>query len=208
MRMPSPFDSLKANRLQWLPELGLGYYEVEPGEPYDAAYFEKYRAMAASPMGAALTGARVELVRRWWPGAVVDIGIGCGQFVEAINGAGYDVNPVGVQWLKDAARWVDPYAGPVDAITCWDSLEHVRDPGALLANVGRWVFVSLPIFRSAEHAARSKHFRRDEHYWYFTEPGFERFMRSHGFQLRERDNIETLLGREDIMSFAFARVSE
>lgn len=203
--MPSPFESLREKRLQWLPELGLGYYEVEPGEPYGEAYFAKYQAMAATPMGAAITSARVDLVRRWWAGPVVDVGIGCGQFVEAIDGAGYDVNPVGVAWLRERGRFVDPYAAEVDAITCWDSLEHLRDPGALLARARHWVFVSLPIFRSAEHAVQSRHFRRDEHYFYFTEPGFERFMRSHGFELRERDNIETLLGREDILSFAFER---
>lgn len=208
MQMPSLFDSLKTGRLAWLPELGFGFYEVEPGQPYDSAYFEKYRAMAATPMGAAITSARLDLVRRWWTGPVVDIGIGCGTFVEAHGDArGYDVNPTALDWLHSTGRFCDPYRDAVDAITCWDSLEHIRDPGPLLAHARRWVFVSIPIFRSAEHAIASKHFRRDEHYLYFTEPGFERFMASQGFRLREADNIETLLGREDIRSFAFERVS-
>lgn len=200
----SPFDLLRGGRLQWLPELELGYYEVEAGSPYNQTYFDKYRAMAGTAMGVAITAARAAMVRRWWQGMSVDVGIGCGQFVESTGCLGYDVNPAGVAWLRQRGAYLDPYEG-CDAVTCWDSLEHMRDPGALLANVRRWVFVSLPIFRDAEHAAGSRHFRRDEHYWYFTARGLERFMSQRGFVLRENDNIETLLGREDIGSFAFER---
>ena len=204
MQTPSPFESLRTGRLNWLPELGLGYYEVEAGDPYDEAYFGKYERMAATAMGVALTSARLALVRRWWSGGSIDVGIGCGQFVEAAGCMGFDINPAGVGWLNDRHRYADPYHG-ADAVTCWDSLEHIREPEALLACVRRWLFVSLPIFRDGEHAVESRHFRPDEHYWYFTQDGFVRFMESAGFALREVSDIETRLGREDILSFAFER---
>lgn len=203
----SLFDSLRAGRLLWQPENGYGYYEVEPGEPYDAAYFDKYQRMADTPMGRSITAERVACVRRWWDGRLVDVGIGCGQFCEAIDCAGFDINPAGVDWLRARGRFVNPYSGPVDAATFWDSLEHIRDPRSLLANVRRWAFVSLPIFESAEHAMTSRHFRRDEHYHYWTERGFVRFMTFLGFCLRETSDFETRLGRDGIQTFAFERTA-
>ncbi len=45
---------------------------------------------------------------------------------------GYDVNPVGVQWLKLRGRWIDLYtADAFPALTFWDSLEHINLIGAV-----------------------------------------------------------------------------
>lgn len=199
------WDSLRSERLQWLPELGIGWYPVS-AQPYDEAYWENYRELDRSFTGAALTAMRLDLVAKHWGNQVVDIGIGGGRFlIDHGLAFGYDVNPHAVEWLKEHDLWCDPYAQPVDAITCWDVLEHIHDPGPLLANVRRFVFVSLPIFGGPEDVLASKHFKREEHCWYFTRVGLAQFMKRYGFKVIAGNNMEQMAGREQIESFVFER---
>lgn len=189
----------------WIADCGIGYLPVTAA-PYDAAYFEKYRGYAETPVGRLLNRARLTLVWRYWHGPLIDVGIGCGQFVESYHGArGFDVNPAGIAWLRERGLFADPLAERFDVATFWDSLEHIADPAPILANVRRFVFVALPIFDDLAHVLRSKHYRPDEHCWYFTAPGFVAFMAAHGFECLERNADETRIGREDIQSFAFER---
>lgn len=176
-------------------------------QPYDEGYWKNYRALDKAPTGDELTKMRLDLVAQHWSNWVVDIGIGGGRFVHEHGLArGYDVNPHAVAWLKERDLWCDPYAQPVDAITCWDSLEHIHDPGPLLGQVRRFVFVSLPIFSGPEHVLASKHFKREEHCWYFTRDGLARFMGRFGFVTISRNRMEQAAGREGIESFVFERL--
>ncbi len=123
--MESFFDELK-HGLVWLPALGMGYFPVPQNRPYDEHYFSRYQQMADTPMGHALTQARIQLVARHYDGPLVDVGIGAGQFVEARpNTRGYDVNPAGVDWLKQRGLWADLYAERYPALSCgtrWSTL--------------------------------------------------------------------------------------
>ena len=202
------WDSLRSERLCWIPELGLGYLDAPP-IPYDEHYFGNYAALADTDIGRRLNAARVAMLRRHWSGtvgAVVDIGIGAGTFVQAAGVKGFDINPVGVAWLKERGLFVDPYRAPIDVACCWDVIEHISDPGPLLDNVRERVLVSVPIFRDAEHVLHSKHQKKGEHFWYFTERGFLWFMDAHGWKVVETNDYESVIGREDIMSYAFARL--
>lgn len=191
----------------WFPTLGIGYYPVRESQAtYGAAYFERYQQLAKTPMSAKLNDARNMLLKRHWSGPVVDIGIGSGAFIESHPDAyGYDINQFAVDWLRARKRYVNPYMSKVPAITCWDSLEHIADFVPLLERVTEWVFVSLPIFSCAEEVLSSKHFRPDEHFWYFTAYGLIRLMAAHGFVCAEYNTAETEIGRESIGSFAFRR---
>jgi hypothetical protein len=201
----SLFDSLRANQLTWFPELGLGWYPVA-AQPYDSAYWARYRGLDRTPAGDALTAMRRDLVADFWGGPLVDIGIGGGRFVEERDGtAGFDVNPSAIDWLKTRGAWCDPYQHQVDAVSFWDSLEHIHDPAPLLRNVRRFVFVSLPVFDGPEDVLRSKHFRRDEHCWYFTPWGLRLFMAGFGFHCMHHDEREQSAGREGIGTFVFLR---
>jgi hypothetical protein len=194
--------------LLWCEAVGIGYYPVDPkSTPYDEDYFAKYQVMEVTPLGDALVASRLALVRgRMSPADVIDIGIGSGAFVRAADCEGYDINPCAVSWLRENAKWHDPYDGDkVRAVCCWDSLEHIQIPSVLLNQVSEYVFLSIPIFRDADHVLRSKHFRKDEHYWYFTDLGLKRFMKYHGFDCVEQNAMETVLGREDIGSYVFRR---
>lgn len=174
--------------------------------PYDENYWNKYQALDATPCGTALTSMRMELVSRHWSRRVIDIGIGGGRFVaERPDTRGFDINPHAVKWLTNRLSFFDPYSVTCDAMTFWDSLEHIYDPVPLLNNVRRFVFVSLPIFRGPADILASKHFRRDEHCWYFTRLGLTRFMRRCGFRMLEISEMEQAAGREQIESFVFER---
>lgn len=154
--------------------------------------------------------ARFNFVERHYRGTLVDVGIGSGAFVELRQARrrttyGYDVNPAGLAWLEERALLVDPHLVSFDAMTLWDVLEHIPDFQSLLANVREWLFLSLPIFRDAEHALRSKHFKPDEHCWLFSRDGLVFAMKTCGFEMVSEDTFETDIGREDIGTFAFRR---
>lgn len=192
----------------WLPEIGMGHFPVMPdNRPYDAAYFEKYQALADTEVGRDLTRARIQLVARHYQGALLDVGIGSGQFVESRNNTcGYDVNPTGIEWLERRGLWADLYGGRHKALSFWDSLEHIDRPDIAVACAEHWVFVSVPIFDSGDHVLRSKHFKKTEHIWYWTHDGFINWFAEQGFKLAEYNQSENRLGRSDIGSYAFERI--
>lgn len=192
--------------LVWLPELGMGRFPVPKDRPYDADYFSRYQLMAETEMGRALTTARVQLVARHYAGTVLDVGIGAGQFVESRpDTRGFDVNPAGVSWLKERGRWADLYDDRYQALTFWDSLEHIDRPDIAIGRAEKWVFVSVPIFDSAEHILKSRHYRKDEHIWYWSHEGLLQWFSQHGFRCVEVNRLECVLGRDGIGSYAFCR---
>lgn len=198
------WDSLRTEGLQWLPERGFGWFPVT-ASPYDASYWENYRRLDRTPVGEALTRLRCRAVAKTGSLDIVDVGIGGGRFVEESSARGFDVNPAAVAWLQQTGRWADPYRNRVDTLTFWDSLEHIHDPRPLLANVDRFVVASLPIFRDCADVLRSKHFKKDEHCWYFTATGFVGFMGDQGFELLDHNDMEQAVGREQIETFTFKR---
>jgi hypothetical protein len=212
-------SAFSQGRLTWWPEAGAGFYEVEqPDMAYDQAYFDRYAAQADSEIGRRLMASRVQLVKRHLGDiglashAILDVGIGSGAFIEAMSTEakavlGYDINPAGVAWLKARDAYRDLYAARWSVLTFWDALEHIRDPGRALAQCDRWAFVAIPIFRDVDHVLASKHYRRDEHYWYFTRAGFIAFAKAQGFAVVDIVATETALGRDDIETFVLRRTA-
>jgi hypothetical protein len=197
------FKELAYEKLQWIPELGIGHYPVTEC-PYDQDYFDKYVSYEGTVIEKALNAARVDFVKSHYDGWVVDIGIGSGTFVRAHGKAyGYDINPAGVKWLKEQSLYVEPKR--IVAATFWDSFEHIEDPAVILNEVTKWVFMSIPLFDCHTHVMRSKHYRKDEHFWYFTYNGICKFMEFHGFDFVAFNRMEVDIGREDIGTFAFKR---
>lgn len=191
--------------LLWSPEKGYGWHS-RPAMLYSGDYFAHYQKLDATPMGELLTKARCELVDKYMPDHyAVDIGIGGGRFVTEHGGDGYDVCEDAIKWLGDS--YVDPYKTSIYAATCWDSLEHIQEPEKLLAQVEKWLFVSLPVFEDADDVLSSKHYKPGEHLWYFSSTGFINWCAEQGFECVEMNRVESDLGREGIMSFAFKRVA-
>ena len=214
-------------RLTWLEPVGIGFFDCDEFRRfqdwpavYDEDYFAKYQAMAATEIGQRLNAFRVALVARYalqldqshvW---VLDVGIGDGAFLRALESfepakvklGGMDVNPAGIAYLKERGQLVSaPAPRNADIVTFWDSLEHIRDPRPHLAMARSYAIVSLPIFDSAEHAQASKHFRPEEHFWYFTRLGFAQFAQQEGFEVVDCLATESAIGRESIETFVLRR---
>ena len=207
-------DGIENGRLIWWPDIGVGYFPVTAEiSPYDYNYFDRFDRDARTDLGKSLMQARVNFIEQHYRGPLIDVGIGCGAFIDLRNKRhrmtyGYDINLAGIEWLEQRALFVNPYYVRFEAASLWDVLEHMPDFTILLHNISDWLFLSLPIFHNADHALHSKHFRPKEHYWYFTRSGLIHTMSKCGFQLVSESNVETELGREDIGTFAFRRVHD
>jgi hypothetical protein len=152
---------------------------------YTGDYFAKYQLMDETPMGEALTDARVLLVDDHYQGEdIIDIGIGGGKFVILMMCSGFDVNPSAVRWLKDQGLYRDPYEKKVEVLTFWDS---------------------MPIYENEAHCRSSKHFKPGEHLHYWTHSGLVDWFAQQGFILMAHNDEESRIGREGIKSYAFKR---
>lgn len=189
----------------------MGYYPVEVRGQYSEQYWRNYQSYRTTPIGSQLTSKRLSLVRSHWPPetAIVDVGIGNGHFIEEYGpGAhGYDVNPKAVEWLCERGIWWDPHHASMPSASFWDSLEHVARPSELVSKVERFAFVSIPIFVNLDHVLKSKHFKKNEHFWYFTGEGLKGWMLRNGFELVMASRMEEECGREDIGTYVFTRIA-
>jgi hypothetical protein len=201
------FTEKMSHGFVWLPEIGMGHYPGVSGyHPYDAAYFLHKQTLTDTDMVRALMVARGQLVARYYNGPLLDVGIGAGQFVESRpNTCGYDVNPAAIEWLESRGLWTDLYVRRYPALSFWGSLGHINRPDIAVNQAVRWVFVSVPVFDSGEHILRSKHFKKVDHIWYWTHDGLVRWFAEQGFEVVEYNSCESLLGRENIGSYAFRR---
>lgn len=201
-------------RLIWSQADGVGFLEVDDSGVYDQDYFDRYRAMSETPMAVALNRFRADLVRRH--GGVseeitlLDVGIGDGAFLRALEGErwirryGADVNPAGISYLEQLGQ-LGSLEESYDVVTFWDSLEHIRDPRWALKAAAGVALVSIPIFSGVEHVLASRHYRPDEHFWYFTRQGFRAFAERQGFDVVDVLATESALGRDGIETFVLIR---
>lgn len=180
---------------------------------YAEDYFERYVSYEGTSIAILLNESRVAITEKYCKGSLLDIGIGSGEFVKSSNLKvyGYDINPLGINWLKSRDLFVNPYDNkiPVCGWTFWDSLEHFAEPQDILTLVepGEHVFISIPIFHDVLLVKEWKHYRPNEHFYYFTKDGLIDYMKQSGFMLLEFNDAETIAGRQDILTFVFLRQS-
>lgn len=177
---------------------------------YGEQYFKTYVSYENTETSKRLNSGRISITEKYCS-SLLDIGIGSGEFIKEsrIDVYGYDVNPLGVEWLTQQMLYCDPYSGmpDVSGLTFWDSLEHIPDPSNLLDRMqsGQYAFISMPIFADVLKVRKSKHYKPMEHYYYFSPQGLEVWMRDCGFDLCEVSDFESQAGREDIFTFVFCK---
>ncbi len=178
--------------------------------PYAEDYFNKYVAYENSEISKKLNQGRVQITEKYCKKALLDVGIGSGEFIKCskLKVYGTDINEVAIDWLKFHKLYVDPYKAvpsDVDGWTFWDSLEHFREPQDILTKIpeGNYVFISMPIFHNIMEVKASKHYRPNEHYYYFTSIGLMEYMKQGGFTLVEHNDQESKAGRDQILTFVF-----
>jgi hypothetical protein len=214
-RLIKRFDCSRDADLRLCLHRGVAYQKDMSAAPiaYDDAYHDHYQALEGSAIASPLNAARVAmLARHAAEGAtVLDIGAGCGTFVRAARSwgfaaKGFDIIPKTVEHLKAIDAFADNPDG-FDAVTFWDSLEHIEEPETVLKRINRGaiVLVAIPIFDDLTRIRESKHYKPGEHLYYFTREGFIDWMAAYGFRLIEQSSHETDAGRDSIGAFAFRR---
>lgn len=207
-------DAGRDNDLMICQAHGVAYqWDMQAGRvEYGTRYLAKIAAYDKAT-AAAVNAGRCALVQRHLPadGVLLDIGAGDGAFVRAarswgIGAFGFDVIPDAVRALV-ADGLYDDDPGIWDAVTLWDTIEHLEDPALTLRRVARGalLFASVPIFGGLGDIRASKHYRPGEHLYYWTDAGFVAWMALYGFRLLERSTHETDAGRDSIGAFAFRR---
>jgi hypothetical protein len=178
---------------------------------YSENYFEKYVKYEGTPIAVALNNSRVTITEKYCKNTLLDIGIGSGEFIKLSNIKvyGFDINPYGVEWLKSKGLFVNPYEETVnvEGWTFWDSLEHFPEPQDILTKIlpTQYTFISIPIFDNILTIKQSKHYRENEHYYYFTASGLISYMEKSGFTFIEQLDSEIKAGRKDILTFVFLK---
>lgn len=176
---------------------------------YDKDYFHKYVGYEGSPISVLLNESRVYITEKYCKGPLLDIGIGSGEFIKSskLKVYGFDINPLGVRWLKSRDLFLDPYEEVSDVCgwTFWDSLEHFPEPQDILTRIqpGQYAFISIPIFENILEIKEWKHYRPNEHFYYFTTSGLIQYMTDCGFDFLEYNDEEIKAGRQDILTFVF-----
>lgn len=209
------FDAVQDKDLMQCPNRGVAYQrDMSALVLYDKAYFDKCLAYKGNEIANKVNAGRVALVKRYHVGEIIDIGAGTGEFIESFGeGAkGYDANPYSVEWLRNNNLYSENFTDS-RGFTFWDTLEHVKDPVFYFKRIPKesFVFVSIPVFPQSgpesftKNIRQSKHYRPNEHLYYWTEDGFVDWMKMYGFRLLEKNNSETESGRDGITEFAFKR---
>lgn len=172
---------------------------------YDGDYWQKLANYEGSEIANKLNAGRRSIVHKYFgDGPVLDVGIGCGEFIKGRpNTYGTDVNPVAVEWLKDCGLYRDDFEN-FSGFTFWDVIEHCPDPGVYLDRMpdGAYAFFSIPVFHDLKRIRESKHYRPGEHLYYWTPIGFAAWLEMHGFKFLDVQDFETQAGREEILTFA------
>jgi|GEM_PF-1919594 len=199
------------NLFVWDEEKKIGYYPVKDTW-YNDLYYDASVRNSQSPIAKMLNEFRARIINKYVEGKILDFGAGCGALLDyRDNTVGYDICPKSIEMLKARGLFYDFYHNDLDkekikGISFFDVIEHIRYPKTVLNQInGQHVIASVPIFKDKNHALTSKHFKINEHFWYFTDHSFIDLMESCGFHLLERTNEETKIGREDIYTYVFKK---
>ncbi len=196
---------------------GVAYQRDMKKDPirYDDDYLARYQTpeYMDGKVAQAVVKGRVNFLREYVTRGtnVLDIGACTGAFMKAATAAGYymrgyDVIDTVVSRLKEEDCFEDK-ASKFDALTMWDSIEHMRAPEVWLSEIkkGAHLLVAVPIMENIQGVRNSKHYKPGEHLYYWTEDGFKAYMALYGFRWVGTSNHETHAGRKEIGAFAFVR---
>ena len=169
------------------------------------------------PMSKPLQAFRSAFLQRSVPRSckrLLDFGCGTGAFCRSAckhyTTFGYDINHYyQTTWREDASpitystKLQDQ---PYDVVTFFDSLEHVQDPVNLIKFLSsvKVFIVSLPVMEKTAWPS-SRHLKPLEHLHYFTFTSIFKLFAKCGYALTTFSEGETILGRQDILTFAFRK---
>jgi hypothetical protein len=205
------YNSQPFDELLYCENEGIMYQaDMTQSVSYDVDYYEKYVKYENTEISLKLNQGRKEITEKYCK-SILDIGIGSGEFIKnsQIKVFGFDINPIAIKWLQEHNLFVDldGQIPSVDGFTFWDSLEHIPNPHSILSLLkkNQYAFISMPIFQNLIKLKESKHYRPNEHYYYFTSNGMTKYMADLDFALIETNDFESKAGRQDILTFVFRK---
>lgn len=185
--------------------------DLRVSESYGSDYFKKCADKDDTYIARILNRGRINLLDEFDLNMVLDIGAGSCEFIkkrmwEGMMTHGLDVMPETVEWLKARSLYSDRLES-YPAFTMWDVLEHLPDPAIYLDRMpkGSYLFVSVPIMQDLAKIRESKHYRPGEHLWYWTDPGFRKWMAERGFGFIYCRDFEMRAGREQCLTYVFEK---
>lgn len=157
---------------------------------YGREYFEKYAALAHTPLGRAIYTSRWALISRFCQSPketsylnVLDYGSGPGSF----NAHGpdnfikfnFDINP--------SCGFTELPKEKIDILTLWDSIEHIPNfYGTIKELNSDWLFITTPNLESVVKPVQHwKHYRPREHIYYFDRHSLDVILTDLGYQIVE-----------------------
>ena len=209
----SKYEYCKLEELNWCKKECIAYQrDMSKSVKYDDNYYQKYVNYEDTDISKKINKVRKNITEKYCS-SILDIGIGSGEFIKnsRIKAYGFDINKKAIEWLNDLNLFLDPYKEmpKVDGLSFWDSIEHMPNPNSLLSLFApdQYAFISIPTFADFSNIQNNKHYRPDEHYYYFTIGGMIRYMKDSNFELIEFNDFETQAGREDITTFVFKKLN-
>lgn len=183
------------------PACGLGHTTPEPEDLsgyYGPAYYGGRHSFTARYCTARRGRILRDSTRR--PGKILDIGCGDGSFLSAVEREGWSVTGTEMGGAAELSKKIGIDVrdsleeardrGPFDAITMWHTLEHFRDPKAIVAAV-RGLLAEDGVFIVAVPDAaglqatvfKEKWFHLDvpRHLYHFTRGSLDGLLQSSGF---------------------------
>ncbi len=150
---------------------------------------------------------------------VLDIGFGDGSFLRAAKDRGWrtvgternarlDDND-GVEVFADLESVRSSFGpGSFDAVTCWHTLEHFKDPSALLADIydlmanDAVLFIAVPDYNGRQSRLFGRHWLHldvPRHLYHFGPQSLDRLLKDRGFKI---DGISHHEFEYDIMGWS------
>jgi hypothetical protein len=144
-------------------------------------------------------------------GRIIDIGYGDGEFIRQSIARGYEAYGYDVNNTVNVPK-VNNISGQWDAVTMFDSLEHVEDIEELIEKIySRYIIITIPHFcPSIQDGEIStwRHYKPNEHLHYFSKKALILFMQKNGYNVLEAYEHEDLIRKSNYkhpntMTFVF-----
>ena len=156
---------------------------------YGTEYYNRYVQLANKPLAQAIHSNRWMLILKYISsGTILDYGSGPGTFNEhgpnTFTKHNYDVNPLCNARKTPELDW--------DAVTFWDSLEHIPNFYSVIANMrAKYLFITTPNLESAiDPIPYWKHYRPKEHLYYFDRHSLSVILEELGYKIVEINHDE------------------
>lgn len=168
---------------------------------YDVEYYDNLlRQYSSTAREIAII--RHEFIRSLRPKWILDYGSGVGWF-RAFRPDGVEVDTFDIGPFTQTGISRDSY----DIVCFHDVLEHIPDWGTIapIISKAKYVAGTVPILVNGQVLSTWKHYKPGEHFYYWSEKGFESAMNEVGLERIEHGWPECP-PRTDILSFKYRRV--